>query len=225
MSSSCRGCWRSTPVPVRCRYSDCDRPARETLFASRRHQRHPLADEIAGRQRLRCPRQTRARRRNGHARARRHASPQARRSQIPGQPKRHGGAIGRVRWNEVCDIAHHEQFARTRIEDHFGRDPRIAAADHHDFGGLAALGEFAVAILLHPQPPGRETRRSLRSAAAENSWLFASRHHDWPCFAGRHHRDPAIARRATAAEHAGHSSGRMTIQIRLDLLRKGPVSP
>jgi len=43
-------------------------------------------------------------------------------------------AIRLIDRHQVGDIAHHEQFAGAGVEDHLGRDPGIAAADHHHFG-------------------------------------------------------------------------------------------
>ena len=42
-------------------------------------------------------------------------------------------AVRRIGRHQVGDVAHHEQFAGTGVEDHLRRHARIAAADHHDF--------------------------------------------------------------------------------------------
>ena len=62
-----------------------------------------------------------------------------------------GAAIGLIDRHQIGDVAHHEQFAGAGIEDHFRGNPGIAAADHHDFGGLPDLGQFAVARLFGRQ--------------------------------------------------------------------------
>ena len=63
-----------------------------------------------------------------------------------------GAAVGLIDRNQVGDVAHHEQFARAGIENHFRRDAGIAAADDHDGGGLAALGKFPIAGLFGRKP-------------------------------------------------------------------------
>jgi hypothetical protein len=62
-----------------------------------------------------------------------------------------GAAVGGINRHQIGDVAHHEQFTGAGVEDHFGRDTGIAAADHHDFRRLAALGQFAVTRLLGRQ--------------------------------------------------------------------------
>ena len=61
-------------------------------------------------------------------------------------------AVGLIDRHQIGDVAHHEQFAGAGVEDHLRRDAGIAAADHHHRGRLAALGQFAVARLLGRQP-------------------------------------------------------------------------
>ena len=65
-------------------------------------------------------------------------------------------AVRRVGRHQIGDVAHHEQLARPRVEDHLRRHPRVAAADHHDFRRLPAFGEFAIAVLLALQAAGAE---------------------------------------------------------------------
>ena len=60
-------------------------------------------------------------------------------------------AVRRIGRHDIGDVAHDEQFARPRVENHLGRDARVAAADHHDFRRLAAFGELLVAALLLAQ--------------------------------------------------------------------------
>ena len=67
--------------------------------------------------------------------------------------------------HQVGDVAHHEQFAGAGIEDHLGRNPGIAAADHHHFGRLPAFGQFAVARLF-----GREPLRGESVVAVEQTF-------------------------------------------------------
>ena len=63
------------------------------------------------------------------------------------------GAAVRLEYrHQVGDVAHHEEFAGAGVEDYFRRDARIAAADHHHGGRLAALGKFLVARLFGRQP-------------------------------------------------------------------------
>ena len=57
----------------------------------------------------------------------------------------------RVRRHQIGDIAHDEQFAGMRIENDFGRNPRVAATNDHDLGPLAGFGEFLIAATLERQ--------------------------------------------------------------------------
>src|SRR5262245_27754842 len=64
--------------------------------------------------------------------------------------------VGRKWRHQIGDIADDEQFPRPRIEDHFRRDARVAASDHHDLGRLAAFSEITIAALLVCKPAGTE---------------------------------------------------------------------
>jgi hypothetical protein len=55
--------------------------------------------------------------------------------------------VGRIGGHEIGHIAHHEDLARPRVEDHFGGNARIAAADEHDRGLLPGFRQFAKALL------------------------------------------------------------------------------
>ncbi len=66
------------------------------------------------------------------------------------------GAVRRIGRHQIGDVAHHEQLARMGIEDHLGRDARIAAADDHDGGRLSALGELAKTVALDRHASGEK---------------------------------------------------------------------
>ena len=114
--------------------------------------RHPLADEVAGRQRLDLVDE------GADAAALRVAEHDdvfyAQNLNRVFQRRRHAvrAAVRLIDRHQIGDVAHHEQFAGAGIEDHLRRHPGIAAADHHHFGRLAALGQFAVARLFGRQP-------------------------------------------------------------------------
>ncbi len=122
----------------------------------RRQQRHPLADEVARRQRRRILHQ------------RLHAAALGvpehddvfDAQDLHAELQRGGdavcGAVRRIGRNEVGDVADDEQFARLGVEDHLRRYPRVAAADHHHLRRLPAFRQFAVARLLGRQALGRE---------------------------------------------------------------------
>src|SRR5262245_45657840 len=82
-------------------------------------------------------------------------------------------AVWRVCGHQVGNIAHHEQLARMRVENHLGRDPRVATADDHDGGGLAAPCELAIALALRRHAPGEK----IAIAFDEPGWKF--RRHRW----------------------------------------------
>src|SRR3546814_20148811 len=42
---------------------------------------------------------------------------------------------------EIGDVAHHEHFARSAVEDHGGVDAAVGTGDHHHLGRLALVGE------------------------------------------------------------------------------------
>ena len=52
-----------------------------------------------------------------------------------------------VRRNEIRDVAHHEDFARIRIEDHCWVGPAVAAGDD-DGARVLPLGEVGPALTL-----------------------------------------------------------------------------
>ena len=115
--------------------------------------RHPLADEVARRQRLDLVDE------GADAAALRVAEhddvfhPQHLDRIFQRRRDAVRAAVGLIDRHQIGDVAHHEQFAGAGIEDHLRRHPGIAAADHHHLRRLAALGQFAIA-------------RSARSAAA-----------------------------------------------------------
>src|SRR6185437_4539529 len=76
------------------------------------------------------------------------------------------------------DVAYHQQLARTRVEDHLGRDARIDAADHHHLGRLAAFGELAVAVLLVRQAAGAERVVALDQLAGKRHDTSQKLEHD-----------------------------------------------
>ena len=79
------------------------------------------------------------------------------------------GLVGR---HEVGDVAHHEQLAGPRVEDHLRRHPRVAAADHHDLGRLAVFGQLAIAILLGLQPAAGEGAVAVDQTLRKTHALF-----------------------------------------------------
>jgi hypothetical protein len=83
-------------------------------------------------------------------------------------------AVGRVCGYQVGNIAHHEQLARMRVENHLRRDPRIATADDHDGRGLAASCELAIALALRRHATSEE----ITIAFDEPGRKF--RRHRWP---------------------------------------------
>jgi hypothetical protein len=147
--------------------------ARAELLRRRRDQRHPLADEIARRERLPVLGE------GAHAAAMGMAEhddvldPQ----RADGEFERRGHAViravGRIGRHQIGDVAHDEQLARPGVEDDFRRHPRVAAADDHDLGRLPALGQVAVAALLGRKPAGLERRiaveQTLRQAHDNSS--------------------------------------------------------
>ncbi len=62
-----------------------------------------------------------------------------------------GMPVGRIGRHDVRHVADDEQFTRAGVEDDFGRNPRVAAADHHHVGRLPGFRERAIAILLAAQ--------------------------------------------------------------------------
>ncbi len=114
-------------------------------------QLHPVANEIAGRERL-------ARFDIGADAA---ALRMAKHDDVLHTQRLHrefqrgrygaGGAVRRIRRHEIGDIARDEQFARCGVKNRFRRHAAVAAADHHDFRLLPALREFAIAVLLGGQ--------------------------------------------------------------------------
>src|SRR5690606_21812744 len=56
-----------------------------------------------------------------------------------------------------CDIAHDEHLAGARIEDAFRCYPRVAAAEDHDLGALALLGQIMVSRPFGLQPVVQES--------------------------------------------------------------------
>src|SRR5262249_20117424 len=83
-------------------------------------------------------------------------------------------AVGRVCGYQVGNIAHHEQLARMRVENHLRRDPRVAIADDHDGRGLAASCELAIALALRRHATSEE----ITIAFDEPGRKF--RRHEWP---------------------------------------------
>jgi hypothetical protein len=69
-----------------------------------------------------------------------------------GELERRAGAVeGSARLkrrHEVSHVADDEQFTGAGVKNDLGRDARIAATDHQNFGALALLGERLVAVLL-----------------------------------------------------------------------------
>ena len=59
--------------------------------------------------------------------------------------------VGLVGRHDVGDVAHDEELARARVENDLRRDPRIAAADHHDLRRLPGFPKLAIAVLLAAQ--------------------------------------------------------------------------
>ena len=122
------------------------------LLARLDEHRHPFADEVAGRQRRDIVDEGADAAALGVAEHHDVFYAQHRNRVFQRRRDAVRVAVRLVDRHQIGDVAHHEQFAGAGIEDHFRRDPGIAAADHHHFGGLAALGQFAVARLLGRQP-------------------------------------------------------------------------
>ena len=91
----------------------------------------------------------------------------------PAPPRRRVRAVGRVGRHQVGDVAHHEQLARPRVEDHLGRHPRVAAADDHDLRRLPGVGQLAVARPARCAG-GRRGRRSIRQGGAAGRFMAVS---------------------------------------------------
>src|SRR6185312_7175165 len=53
-------------------------------------------------------------------------------------------AVRLVRRHEIGDVAHDQELAGRGVEDDLRRDARIDAADHHDLGMLALVGQHLV---------------------------------------------------------------------------------
>jgi hypothetical protein len=53
--------------------------------------------------------------------------------------------------HKVGNVTHDEDLAGMAVEDHFGRDPRIATTDHHDVRPLARGGKALVSAALQRQ--------------------------------------------------------------------------
>ena len=117
------------------------------LFAWLDEHRHPLADEVAGRQRLDLVDEGADAAALGVAEHHNVFYPQYRDRVF--QRRRHTVRIGvgLIDRHQIGDVTHHEQLARTGVEDHLRRHPGIAAADHHHLGRLAAHRQIAVARL------------------------------------------------------------------------------
>ena len=75
--------------------------------------------------------------------------------------------VGLVGRNQIGDIAQDEDFARVGVKDHLRRDARIAAADEQNFRALAAVGEFAIAILLAPEAAAQKDLVALNQASRQ----------------------------------------------------------
>ena len=141
--------------------------ARTELFQRRRHQRHPFADEVAGRERLGVLGESL------HATALRVAEHhdvlhlQRRDAELERRRDAMRLPVRRVGRHEVRDIAHDEQLARPRVEDHLRRDARVGAADHHDLRRLPLLGKLAIAALLQRQAGAQEIAIALDEALRE----------------------------------------------------------
>jgi len=88
-----------------------------------------------------------------------------------------GAAVLLVGRDDVGDIAHDEKFARRGVEDHFGRDAGIDAADDHDLRMLALFGQGLVASMLlretvpqkGPMTVDQPLRKHLATPSALNS--------------------------------------------------------
>ena len=121
-------------------------------FARLDEHRHPLADEIAGRQRLDLvdKRADPAALRVAQHHDMLHAQHRNRVFQRRRDAMRAG--VGLINRYQIGDIAHHEQFAGAGIEDHLRRYPGIAAADHHGLRRLPAHRQITVARLFGRQP-------------------------------------------------------------------------
>ena len=104
------------------------------LLAGLDEHRHPSADEIAGRQRRGVVDEGADAAALGMAEH--HDMPDAEHGHRIFQRRRNamGAAVGLIHRDQVGDVAHHEQFARTNVEDHFRRYPGITAANHHHRG-------------------------------------------------------------------------------------------
>ena len=118
------------------------------LLAGLDEHRHPFADEIAGRQRVDLVDKGADAAALGVAEHHDVFHPQNLHGIFQRRRDAVGAAVGLIHRHQIGDVAHHEQFARAGVEDHLRRDAGIAAADHHHFGRLAALGQFTVARLL-----------------------------------------------------------------------------
>ena len=115
------------------------------LLARLDEHRHPAADEVARRQRVDIVNEgtdTATLRVAEH-----HDVLDAQDLHRIFQRRRHAmrAAVRLEYRHQIGDVAHHEQFTRAGVEDHFRRDAGIAAADHHHRRRLAALGQFPVA--------------------------------------------------------------------------------
>ena len=136
-----------------------------------RHQFHPVADEIAGRQRLgvfgECL----------YAAALRMAQhddvldPERHDTEL----KRGGHTVGLrvrcIRRDQVCDVADNEELTRAGVENDLWRATGVAAADHHDLGRLPAVGKLAIAILLGAQAARKKCSIAIDQLAGKRHWL------------------------------------------------------
>jgi hypothetical protein len=81
------------------------------------------------------------------------------------------GLIGR---HEIGDVAHHEQLARARVEDHLRRDAGIAAADQHDLRVLATLRQRLVTLALADEPALQEALVAVNEPVGEHAALLVA---------------------------------------------------
>jgi hypothetical protein len=130
----------------------------------RSDQPDPLADEVAGRERLDVVGEGLDAAAAGVAED--HDVLHAQR--LHGEFERRRGAVifaaGLIGRDEIGDVADDEELARARVEDDLRRDPRVAAADDHD------LGRLALGLSLEARPLARKALVEEGAVAGDQSF-------------------------------------------------------